>query len=335
MRRMSGGGIVLAVASLLFSSCVTPLNEPEITFASPKKGVALAFFDQAKNPDFITFSTSEEAGEELLKNYFDVVVTDAVDGLSKIKAGRLDFALERILTSSNYYLVSVGEENKGIMPAEGSFVMASNENDFPDLVYRKLANDYWTTTDACHYVKLEHDRVNALKTGSVGGEKVDYAVVSEPELYEAVSDEGAATYGTIHLLKDIRAEWKAHTGQGAVPGAGLFVRKSSLQAKPRRFKEFKLALDARIVAAKNDMTTLRAALDDVGDEAAQVARFGLTAELAVGVQSGSDELPKNGFGLISQDEQIRPEAVNAFLHALDPETYGETSFDESLFTEMG
>lgn len=46
-----------------------------------------------------------------------------------------------------------------------------------------------------------------------------------------MNNKSAETYGKVHIVKNIRSEWKAYCGQDGIAQAGLFVHNNAIEKK--------------------------------------------------------------------------------------------------------
>ena len=318
---------ILACIPLFAVSCSKKnASESEVKFITPTGAPALAFYDQGNNPNYTTNSTPTLVAAELQKNDYDVVVFDAVNGLKSIKKNEGNYQLAQVITGGNFYLACIGkdpdESGNYPMPAPEDKIVSFGEGLIPDLVYRKLAADKWSISNTPTYVASVADAQTVLIEGQYGGDSVDYVFIAEPALTAAMINKDAATFGKVGVVKNIRSEWKALTGQDGLVQAGVFVNKDALSSKESKIKDFMKDLNDRLDTAINESEKAAASLDVFGDADAQKTKFGFASAIVKKVQANK----KNGFGLVASDEEID---VNAFLTSL-----GQPTFDDSYFVNI-
>jgi hypothetical protein len=317
---------VLPLIAVLLAGCGGSANEEEIVFISPKGAPTLAFYDQGVNPNFVTSGEPSAVLAELQKNDKDVVIFDSINGLKSIKANNANFGLAKIITGGNFYLAGIDKtaDDKGVypLPAADDVVVSFGQNLIPDVVYSKLCSDYWHIENNAKYVASVTDALAVLTSGQYSGGKVDYVFIAEPALTTAINKADANTFGKVSVVRNIRSEWKAYSGQDGIAQAGVFVNKASLETKPNKLKDFFTKLEDRIDTAISNPDVAKASLDLYGSATEQVARFGFNSTIMSKVQKDD----RNGFGLVSSAESID---VNSFLESL-----GQSTFDDSYFVTI-
>lgn len=317
--------ILISLLSIAFlASCgggnSSQTEESDITFISPTGAPALAFYDQGNNKNYATNSTPSLVLAELQANYYDVVVAPVFGGLKSIKANSADFALAEVVTGGNFFLVGVNKE-AGELPTSSSYIVAFAEQDVTGMVFKKLAQEKWNIgTENVHFVSGAADTLPILKNGKHASNQVDFVLTAEPVFTNAKQskDEGVTLVETYN----IQNEWKTLTKQESLVQAGVFVRKSSLNSKPNKMKQFFVDLRARIKTALTNQDAVKTALHEYNEDVKEQAkRFGFNENLAF-------NLLKNGnrFGLVSPDTKLD---VNAFLVSL-----GQTAYSNDYFVTI-
>ena len=301
-------------------------NEEPLKFISPAGAPALAFFNQGNNENYVTNSTPTNVAAELQKSEYDMVIFDSISGLNTIRNKELDFKLAQIITGGNFYLAGIDIKDEA-MPNSESYVVSFGENLIPDLVWRSLVDDYWQIPNLeTHYVNSNEEARAILASGMHNGNPVDYVFIAQPALFAVMNSPDASTYGRVSIIKNIRQEWKAYSGQDAIPQAGIFVRESVLTTKPNNLKTFFNDLDDRLLTAINNPQEVRDALNAYNsDLVAQQARFGFNGNIAYNVQKDQ----ANGFGLVAPSETVD---VNTFLAKINNPNY--PAFSEDYFIEI-
>ena len=317
---------LLLTITLLVSCGNKKAEEGDIKWITPAGAPALAFYDQGNNPNYVTNGTPTLVAAELQKNDYDVVVFDAVNGLKSIKKNNANYKLAKVITGGNLYLACINktpdEQGNYPLPSVGDKIVSFGEGLLPDLVYKKLASDKWSISNTPTYVESAADAQAVLVAGKHAGTSVDYVVCAEPGLTAAMSNTQAETYGKVGIVKSLRAEWKAFSGQDGIVQAGVFVHNKTVEEKPTKIKDFMNELSSRIDVAISDPDKVVASLNLYGDSDAQKSRFGFAAPIVKKVQANGN----NGFGLVSSSQSID---VNAFLTSL-----GQPTFEDSYFVNI-
>ena len=323
----------LLILSIIALSSLASCNETPaqtLSIICPTGAPSLAFYDQGANENFETNSQTANVlatlkTDETMENYKDIVIFDSVTGLKTIKAdGDHKYSLASIITGGNFYLVSLtkdADENGNIpMPSEGDKIVSFGKGLIPDLVYSKLAKDYWHINNTPTYVTGNvANTKSVIMTGKFESETVDYVFTAEPILTAAKASADESVKSKIKVVKNIRSEWKAYSGQDALAQAGVFVSKYALENKKSELETFLSELKARQDDCVNNVTKVVATLDAFGDKDAQTTKFGFNSTLVNNLQKDG----KNSFGIVSSNENID---VNAFLTSLGQETFTDDYF---------
>ena len=312
--------IPLFISAMLMTSCKgqAPVDQV-VRIVSPLGAPSAVMYDQGNNENW----TSEAANlipAELQGNYYDVVIFDATTGLESIRKNNLDFALAKVITGGNFYLMGI---NTTELPTSSSKFVAFQKDKIPDKVFKNLAQEKWGLSNMnVSYVAGDVSQTAAvLKTGKFNGESVDYVLSAEPVITSAKSalDEGI----TLNEIYSMRAEWKAKYNQDAIVQAGVFVRKSSISSKKALLSDFMRNLESRLdILVSSPETAANSMSEFSADLEAQKTRFGINANLVKALQGGN----KNRLGIVSTSETID---VNAFLTNL-----GETQYPDSYFVTL-
>ncbi len=312
--------IPVLLASMMLASCNGNASEdPVLRIASPLGAPSASMYEEGNNSNWL----SEKASlipAELQGNYYDVVIYDATTGLASIRKNNLDFALAKVITGGNFFLMGVNTE---FAPTSESKIVAFQKDKIPDKVFKKLAKDKWGLAEMnVQYVPGDvSDTAAVLKTGKYQGQAVDYVLSAEPVIQssKAALDEGVS----LHEIYNLRSEWKVQYGQDAIVQAGVFVRKSSISSKKALLSDFMRNLERRLdTLVKNPSEAVNKLNEYNNDLQKQAARFGVNANLVNALQSGN----KNRLGFVTTSETID---VNAFLTNL-----GESTFADDYFVNI-
>lgn len=324
--------LCLPFLALLLAGCGGQSEDrSEIKFITPTGAPALAFYDQGNNENYTTNSMPTNVAAELQKNDYDAIVFDAVNGLTSIKKNNANYKLAKIITAGNFYLACIDNEKSTKTPDENGNYPLPGENDIvysfgqglnPDKVYSTLCEKHWKIENTAKYVSGVTDAQAILKTGKQGTDVVDYVFIAEPALTAVMNNKEAETYGKVHIVKNIRQEWKDFSGQDGLVQAGLFVHKNAIENKPSKLKEFITRLNSSIKLAITNPDSVAQAMNSYGNLSEQVSRFGFNANIVKAVQKDG----RNGFGLLDPSESVD---VNAFLTKL-----GLSSFSDDYFVSL-
>lgn len=316
--------VFLPLLTMLLTSCGEPI-ENKIKVITPSGAPALAFYDQG-NSEYLTIdSTPTNVAAQLQKNEYDAVVFDSVNGLKSLKKNNNNtYALARIITGGNFFLVAINKEvdpetGKVPMPKDGDKIVSFGEKLIPDLVYSKLSKDYWHIDNKPTYLSSVSDTSAVLASGKQGGEDVDYVFTAEPILTTVMNKQDANTYGKLTVVSNIREDWKTLTGQDALAQAGLFVKKELLETRKDELDDFMNDLDERLNNAVNKPEVVKATLDAYGTIQEQATRFGFNSNIIYNVQKDK----ANKIGIVTKEEKVD---VNEFLTSLGQDTFEETYF---------
>lgn len=325
---------ILAFIPFLAVSCKGKNDAEEegaLKILCPSGAPALAFYDQGNNPNFETKKQPQLVLAELQKNDYDVVVFDSITALKTIKSHEeengVNYKLAKIITGGNFHLVCINKEKDSSgnypLPGAGDRIVSFGQGLIPDLVYTKLASDYWHIDNTPTYCGSSVAEAQAvLKAGTIGGDPVDYVFIAEPALTAAETDSEAPTFGKVGRVRNIRADWKAYSGQDGLAQAGIMVNAKALEKKPNALKAFMTELDSRLDVTINNPNVAAASLDVFGDADAQQDKFGFKSPLVKKLQGNG----VNGFGMVAPTETID---VNAFLTSL-----GQPTFDDKYFVNI-
>lgn len=312
---------ILLSSITLLSSCGNANNAKDIKWVSPLGAPSVAFYTEGKNSNWVSESASLLPAE-LQGNFYDAVIFDSITGLASIKLNNSDFALARVLTGGNFYLVGINKEG---YPTSEDRIVAFQKDKVPDKVFKKVATEKWNIdTNNVEYVSGDVSSTAAvLKTGKYQNNDVDYVLTAEP-VY--TSSKNAATEAgiTLNEICSLKSEWKDLTGQNAIIQAGVFVRKSVIDEKKEQFNEWFTLLDERVKHIINNDSIVVDSLNAYGEAETQKNRFGVASTIISAVQNNA----QNRLGFVSKEENANL-SVNAFLTSL-----GETTYEDSYFVNF-
>lgn len=316
--------IFLPLIALSLIGCDNHVATDDLKIICPTGAPALAFYDLGNNNNFDTNSVPTSVLAQLQKNEYDMVVFDSINGLKSIKSKSANYKLAKVITAGNFYLVSIGKEKDSSgnypMPTTGDKVVSFGQGLIPDVVYDKLCTDFWHIDPTASYVTSVQDALAVLISGKYSGGNVDYVFIAEPALTTAMNKTDAATYGKVGIVKNIRAEWEAYSGQKGLAQAAIFVNNNSIANKHDKLVQFLNETDIRLRTAQTEVNVAVEKLNAFGTLEEQANRFGFNSNTVSLVQANG----KNGFGLVCPFcESID---VNAFLTKLGQPTFEETYF---------
>lgn len=307
----------LLLSTLFLASCSKEVFTGEIKWVSPLGAPSIAFYDQYDNSNWVSQAASLMPAE-LQGNMYDAVVYDSITGLESIKMNDSDFALARVITGGNFYLVGI---NHTEMPTSTSKIVAFQKDKVPDKVFKKVTSDRWgLDTSNVKYVKDASETAPILKTGKYQSEDVDYVLTAEP-VFSANKSAAQEAGITLTELKVLRDEWRELTGQNFIVQAGIFVRKSIIDYKKDKLNEWFTRLDTRLEKLISNDPIVGDEMNEYGDAKRQQGRYGVAYPIINVVQKeGANRL---GFVTKANNEEL---SVNAFLTALGLSTYEDSYF---------
>lgn len=298
---------LLPIFTATLAACGSPNNnsgEYTLSFIAPTGAPTVAFYDAATKGLLTTNSTPPIVGAQLQNDQYDGVVFDFYNGLKSIKNNEGDYKLVRIITGGNFYLVGI---NKTIEPTKDDYIVSFGENLLPDLVYKSIYGE--EIANATHYVNGVADCGGILESGLHNGNKVDYVLVAQPVLFAKLSQSPIKEQLTV--VASLRDKWEEKTGQTAIPQAGLFINTTKYNEHESVFNGFLDEFEDAINTCIEDPSTMKTAIESIGDNEAQSNLFGYTAAVAYNVQKDN----ANGFALVSSEDHAELN-IQDFLNAL-------------------
>jgi len=292
------------------SNSQTSTNHTKII--CPKGAPSLAFYDQGNNEKFETASPMNVKSQLLSTNY-GMVVFDFYNGLNVLKNKESydknkDFKLARIITGGNFYLAGINTTSK---PTASSKIVAFSKNSLPDLVFKKVIGD--EIYNNLSYVNDNEAASVVLQSGMLEGENVDYVLISEPLLYQAMNNKSAATYGKVNIISSLRDDWKSLTNQDYIPQAGLFIRQEDYDKYNLYFNDQLGLMNERIDNLIEDLDTVEDKMNStIPSEVEQKNIFGITSSIVKEVQDES----KNRLAFIPESDLANIN-IQTFLTSLN------------------
>lgn len=298
----------LFLLTILLTSCGDKKNV-DIKIISPSGAPSAAFYTYAKDANFETNSTPANVGAQLQANNYGAVAFDFYNGLKSIKKNNGNYKLARIITGGNLYLVGIGKENE---PTKDDYIVSFGQGLLPDMVYRKIYGD--EIADATKYVNGVSEVTPILKTGKHNNNPVDYVLIAQPALFAAKNT--SEVKDKIHIVANLRDKWENISGSKMIPQAGLFINQTEYNNNRNAYKDFLNKVDENINNCINSPESLKNGILEAGDENAQKAKFGFSANVAFNVQKEN----QNGFAFVSKEEQgDLTTALSSFFSTMDIE----------------
>lgn len=299
--------------ALVLTSCGGNPENYTIKFIAPSGAPTIAFYNEALKGNLETNSVPSNVGAQLQSNTYGGVVFDFYNGLKSIKANQADYKLARIITGGNFYLVGI---DKTEAPTKDDYIVSFGQNLLPDLVYKTIYGE--EIASATKYVSGVADCGAILESGLHNGNDVDYVLVAQPVLFAKTTS--SPIKDRLSVVASLRDEWQELTGQTAIPQAGLFINQTQYNAHKDEFNAFFDEFEDAITTCIEDPTTMKEAIEQVGDAEAQGKLFGFNANVAYNVQKDN----QNGFALVDYEDNEAID-INEFLKSLgkDNEDYSE------------
>lgn len=262
--------IFIAILTMSLVGCNSKtVDEQPLTIISATGAPSLAFYNYVDSTAFQTNSVPKNilammAGEDGA----DIIVVDAVSGISAIKNGA-NYKLAAILTFGNFYIGATGNDEDGILNV-GDKLVLFGQNQTPDLVFHHLFGNEFD--EQISYVNAVSDAAAVLKTGlDLEGEEQDYVFVAQPVLATVLK-----ANDKVSVYADIQELYQSKNGSSLIQAA-VFVKNSVTE---KQSEKFLTDLQSDIEALIEEPELLVAAYEKVGEEEAKV-KFGVAASVAV------------------------------------------------------
>lgn len=312
--------ILAFVALIGLASCSNP-GEYTIRTISPTGAPTIALYDKGLDTTNYVTESGAIVLAQFQNNEYDAIIYDATTALSQLKNYTTDYKFVKLITGGNLYLTSINKE-EGAMPQEGDTIVGFQKQSVPGKVFDKLLKDYWGINNTVEWVKDASAAKSVLENNLYNGEPVDFVLMAQPALQVTLAASASFSH-SIKVVKNIRTEWKAYTGQEFTPQAGLFVKQSAYDAHKDKFEEYFNQIDTNLTTALNDPAAVKAKIDEQYPVAQnQGARYGYPAAIMLKVQENG----KNGFGVVDPNITYGRTQVNEFLA-----TFGEAPIGEEYF----
>lgn len=262
--------IFITILTLSLVGCNSKTaDEQPLTIVSATGAPSLAFYNYVDSAAFQTNSVPKNilammAGEDGA----DIIVVDAVSGISAIKNGA-NYKLAAILTFGNFYIGATGNDEDGILNV-GDKLVLFGQNQTPDLVFHHLFGNEFD--EQISYVSAVSDAAAVLKTGlDLESEEQDYVFVAQPVLATVLK-----ANDKVSVYADIQELYQNKNGSSLIQAA-VFVKNSVTEEQSEKFLT---DLQSDIEALIEEPELLVAAYEKIGEEEAKV-KFGVAASVAV------------------------------------------------------
>ncbi len=265
-----------------------------------------------------TTTTPTTIPPEFSNENYDFLIfdsTQALNILSKQENPLYEFKL--MLTGGNFHVLGFDKE-EGSLPIEGENIYSFQQT---GTASKMFANIYGDIIPEGNYFNAIGDlQTELLKIDSefkINNKKVDWAVVSEPQLTNLMNRWEENNIDTskiidINLQSAFKEANKETYEYDYIPQAALFVNRNFEKENPEKV----LKVVERVNNAVNDVinnpnnvsTTITNRIPDLNE---QTAKFGFNAKLIEEVQKEG----RNGFGIVPVgiNEEMDETVINQFL----------------------
>lgn len=192
----------------------------------PTGAPAVAFYNQAENPNFETNSTPSNIVAMMNESSNkDIVVIDTVSGIRAINSGA-PYKMAANITLGNFYIASTGNDKDGVM-SPGDKIVLFGQNQTPDKIFHYLYENIYNET--IQYVTNVQDASKCLASGKnlVTQQDVDYVFIAQPALFATINNKDSTTYGRSSVYVNIQEEYKKKSNNLSLIQASVFVKNTS------------------------------------------------------------------------------------------------------------
>ena len=314
----------LILTALAISACSNNNCSKDETGASYKPGdfsiitptgaPALAFYNYAEVSNFETNDVPTNIVGMMSNGEKDVVVLPTNAGVQAIVNKNAPYKIAATITFGNFYIVSMKNDDNGIMDANDTILLFQNGN-VPDKIFHYVYGD--ELNSALHYVGAVSDAVSAVIGGKftdpdLGQELVpNYVMIAEPALTKVQIKKGEA----ISVYANIQEEYKNKSNNAELFQASVFI-KNSLDAKTT--DAFLKDLEKDIKDAIADPSKMSTGMSKIEDASTV---YGVEPAMAEAVLRKN-----NGIGLGFKLAKENKEAINTFLGI-----FGINNVDEKIY----
>lgn len=189
-----------------------PIDLSETKILCPSGAPSLAFYTEASNGNFSTGDAASILPELKGNSDTDIIVIDTVNGIKALNSGS-NYKLAATITFGNFYIVSTGNDDNGVMD-DGDYIVVFSQGATPDLIFHYLYEEELDSN--LHYVQAVADAsVCAIKGINISDDNhsvdeepyVDYVMIAQPALTAAMSqNENISVYADIQELYSIKTD---------------------------------------------------------------------------------------------------------------------------------
>lgn len=293
---------------LILNSCGG--DNSNIKTICPVGAPSLCYYTEGNNPNFVTESSTPKVVAQFQQEEYDAIVIDATSGLKAIHDYGKPYALAKLLTANNLYLVST---SKNVKPEKNDKIYAfpGNDDGVPHLALLKYISESGVDVKI-DWVDGVSQVAASIKNDST---KYQYYLLANP------------VYTTLQAVTNINFTFTTKLttdNMSVIPQAALFINKDSYERKKEKFKTYFDNLNSRILTAIESPDEVRQKLDEYGDSVKIQTRFGFPSRVVTNVQKD------NGFGLCDETQKFTADDMNKFLSTVGR----EERYDSSYFVNI-
>ncbi len=326
--------LILLATSAMLASCGGASSsssasvDPDynVSWVTPTGIPTLAFYSQASNQNWTTYSDATEVAKGFATDNVDAIVFDGYAGLKNIMTNNRNYVMASWISGGTFYLVSTKHSALSEYQA-GQTVDAFVKTGNAAQAFLSLAKNQWNWGDLSG-----EDAAVTWETGvaavknhlAANDEAFDWYLVAQPVLF-ALTNQLKQAGKTLNVVANLQTEWaNAHNG-AKIPAAALFVNKTRYAQHKGNIDEFIEHTKADIITAIGSPSGVVTALNNYAEAGGDVvARFGFQPAVVSALQKDG----ANGFGLINpNDVKDIASIANAFAKDLGT----SITFADSLF----
>ena len=220
-----------ATTSVEDSTVATSENEPELVqeqlgfdIICPQgaPGLALStYLAPEKDSQRVQIGSPLNCVAALKKGDANMVIFDSIKGTGFIESGVANYKLASILTAGNAYVLSTGNDDNDTIDTTDSIVSFG-----PGSMFNQIFKDTYGI-DELNVKASTAEAYTVAVTGKDAGEDVDYVLVAEPYVSQALSENTEVT-----VKANLKTAWAAYSkseglngglGYEDFPQAGVFI----------------------------------------------------------------------------------------------------------------
>ena len=298
----------------------------KVSWVSPTGIPTLAFYDQGKNENWVTYNDATEVAKGFATDNVDAIVFDGYAGLKNVMTNNRNYVFARWISGGTFYLVSTKHAALSGYK-EGQTIEAFVKTGNAAQAFLNLAKTHWNWGDLSGDsapVTWESGVAAVKNTLTSNDQAYDWYLVAQPVLF-AVTNALKQAGKTLNVVANLQTEWAAAHNGAKIPAAALFVNKTRYEQHKGNIAEFLHDTDVRVANAVENPSKTVAELNKFVEEGGDAAaRFGFMPAVVNALQKDG----VNAFGLIKADTvENLADVANAFAKDL-----GTTiTFGDSLF----